>query len=139
MGMLKAGVFIAVALGLFGGGVKVGADHVRAKRDREKAAQMEAAQDLSRETRRAFDAITVNSKKERGNANATIASLGADVRVGTERLSVTVAVRPEVPELGIQKCGPSFCRRLLTGLSASPQTLTTRCATSMNASASTTQ
>jgi len=59
--------------------------------DKERADQAEAELDLERETRRAVDAITVNSQKEKQRAKATIDSLRADVRNGTERLSVAVS------------------------------------------------
>lgn len=51
----------------------------------------EAALELERETRRAVDAITINSRKEKDFANANINRLRADLRAGNERLSVAVA------------------------------------------------
>lgn len=91
IGILKAVALVAIVLGLFGAGAKVGAGHIQAKWDQEKAEQADATLQLERETRRAVDAITINSKKEKENAKATIDSLRADVRRGAERLSVAVA------------------------------------------------
>ncbi|RJG06236.1 lysis protein [Noviherbaspirillum cavernae] len=87
IGFIRAAAFIAAALFIF----KMGGDSVRAQWAAADRERVEAAADLARETRRAFDAITVNSQKEKENANATIASLRADMRNGTERLSLAVA------------------------------------------------
>jgi hypothetical protein len=88
LGAIQAVAVLAAALALFAGGLKVGVDRVQVKWEADRLAQAEAAQDVASETRRAFDVINVNSRKEREHAAASIAALRADARSGAVRLSI---------------------------------------------------
>lgn len=66
------------------------------------AEQAEAKLTLDREMRRAVDAITVNSQKEKDHAKTTIDSLRADLRTGSIRLSVATAAASAAADTGIR-------------------------------------
>jgi hypothetical protein len=86
LGILKAVAIIAAALFVF----KLGAGSVQSQWDRERMEQANATLQLERETRRAVDAITTNSQREKASAKTTIDNLRADLRDRSVRLSVAV-------------------------------------------------
>lgn len=94
IGAIKALVIVLLAIGLFGAGHHFGAQGVQAKWEAEKAESVEMTLATERETRRAVDVITLNSRKEKESAKTTIDSLRSDVRSGAQRLSVAVGSCP---------------------------------------------
>lgn len=85
--LIAAAVAFAIGAGF---GWNVNGWRLESGYEAEKRESAEMTLSTEREVRRAVDTITVNNQKEKARAKATIDSLRADVRNGTERLSVAV-------------------------------------------------